>query len=138
MSESRKIIRVRDVMTKDVDVVEGVMTVADALRAMKHATSKALIVAKRHADDEYGIVLLSDIARQVLARDRAPERVNLYEIMSKPVVWVPPEMDVRYCSRLFHKFGLTLAPVLDAGTVVGVVSYDDIVLRGLAREVLGS
>lgn len=127
----KKITRVRDVMKPQIDMVDGLTTVADALRMMKHVETKALIVNKRHADDEYGIVLIADIARHVLARNRAPERVNVYEIMSKPVISVTPEMDIRYCARLFDKFGLTRAPVVDHGKIVGIVSYTDMVLKGL-------
>ena len=97
----RKVIRVRDVMKAKVDIVEGMMTVKDALTTMKHIETKALIVNKRHEDDEYGIVMLSDIAKYVLATDRAPERVNVYEVMSKPVICIDPDMDIRYCARLF-------------------------------------
>ncbi len=131
MNEPRKLVRVRDVMKESVDIVDGLITVADALRRMKHVNNLALIVDKRHADDEYGIVLLADIARQVLALDKSPERVNVYEIMSKPVLGVPPDMDIRYCARMFDKFGLSLAPVIDQGKVVGLVSYSGLVLKGM-------
>jgi len=130
MNEPRKLVRVRDVMKESVDIVDGLITVADALRRMKHVNNLALIVDKRHPDDEYGIVLLADIARQVLALDKSPERVNVYEIMSKPVLGVPPDMDIRYCARMFDKFGLSLAPVIDQGKVVGLVSYSGLVLKG--------
>jgi len=131
MNEPRKLVRVRDVMKESVDIVDGLITVADALRRMKHVNNLALIVDKRHPDDEYGIVLLADIARQVLALDKSPERVNVYEIMSKPVLGVPPDMDIRYCARMFDKFGLSLAPVIDLGKVVGLVSYSGLVLKGM-------
>lgn len=125
------VIRVRDVMKRHVDIVQGQTSVADALRTMKHVESKCLIVDKRHPEDEYGIVLLSDIARHVLAVNRAPERVDVYEIMSKPVLTVAPTMDIRYCARLFDKFGLSRAPVAQRGEIIGLVSYTDLVLKGM-------
>lgn len=134
MSEVRKVVRVRDVMKLHVDMVDGLLTVADALREMKHVETKCLIVNKRHDDDEFGIVLISDVARAVLAKDRSPERVNIYEIMSKPVLSVDPDMDIRYCARMFERFGLSRAPVVDEGKIVGIVSYTDMVLRGLYRD----
>ena len=127
-------IRVRDVMKSNYDLVDGILTVSEALEKMQHVETKSLIVDKRHDDDEYGIVLMSDIARDVLARDRAPERVNIYEIMSKPVISVHPDMDVRYCTRLLDRFGLSRAPVIEHQKIIGLVSYTDIVLKGLTLE----
>ncbi len=124
-------VRVKDVMKTQFDLIHGIETVADALRQAKHLETECLLVDRRNDDDEYGIVLLADIAKKVLGADKAAERVNVYEIMSKPVVSVDPDMDIRYCARLFERFGLTLAPVIQNRTMVGVVSYRDIVLRGL-------
>lgn len=129
----RKPIRVREVMKTKFDVVDGMTTVAEALRAMRHVETKALIVEKRHPDDEYGILLISDIARHVLAKDRAPARVNVYEIMAKPVISVDPDMDIRYCARLFERFDLSRAPVIENGAVIGIVSFTDMVLNGLCK-----
>jgi len=127
----KSIVRVRDVMRPDFDMVDGMDTVADALKNSKHPESKCFIVNVRHDDDEYGIVLLSDIAKHVIARDKSPERVNIYEIMSKPVISVDPDMDIRYCTRLFDNFGLSRAPVVESKKVIGIVGYTDIVLRGV-------
>ncbi len=133
MAEKRQLIRVRDVMRTRFEMIEGRDLVRVALEKMQHSDARALIVRKRHPDDEYGIVVLSDIARKVLARDRSPDRVNVYEIMSKPVIMVPADMDIRYCARLFERFGLGRAPVVDGGEIVGMVSYSVLVLRGLTR-----
>jgi CBS domain-containing protein len=129
-----KLVRVRDVMKSEFDVVDGLMTVSDALHEMKHQDTKSLIVDKRHDDDEYGIVLLSDIARLVLAKNKSPERVNIYEIMSKPVITVDPDMDIRYCARLFDKFGLSRSPVVENRKLLGIVSYTDMVLGGMLND----
>ena len=128
---NKVVIRVKDVMKPNVDIVDGLATVADALRDAKYLDTKCIIVDKRHDDDEYGMVLLSDIAKRVLAEDKAPERVNIYEIMSKPVISVHPDMDIRYCSRLFENFGIARAPVVEDQKVIGVIGYTDIVLRGM-------
>ncbi len=130
---ARELIRVRDVMKTSFDIVDGKMTVAEALETMKHVETKSLIVEKRHENDEYGMVLISDIAKNVLANDRSPRRVNIYEIMSKPVICIDPGMDIRYCARLFERFGLSRAPVVDNGHVVGIVSFTDMVLKGLVE-----
>ncbi len=130
----RQLIRVRDVMKTSFDMVDGMDTVAMALEKMLHVETKSLIVKKRNADDEFGLVMLSDIARQVLAIDRAPERVNIYEIMTKPALTVSPNMDIRYCARIFSRFDLSRAPVQEHGEVVGIVSYTDMVLKGLNRK----
>ena len=128
-----KLIRVRDVMKVDFDIVDGLMTVSEALKTMKHVDTKTLIVNKRHDDDEYGILLLSDIAKNVLAKDRSPARTNVYEIMSKPILPVDPQMDIRYCARFLERFGLSRAPVVENGKVIGIVSFTDLVLRGLVE-----
>ncbi len=130
----RKVVHVRDVMKTRIDMVDGMTSVSDALEMMKHIETKSLIVDKRHENDEYGIVLISDIAKQVLARDRSPDRVNIYEVMAKPVICVDPEMDIRYCARMFERFGLSRAPVIEQRKVVGIVSYTDMVLRGLVMK----
>jgi len=125
------VVRVRDVMLCEFDMISGQQTISEALANMKHVKTRLLMVDKRHPDDEYGIVRLGDIARQVLAKDRSPERVNVYEIMSKPVISVLPGMDIRYCARLFERFGLQRAPVIEGGKVLGIIGYDEMLLHWL-------
>ncbi len=132
MSE-RKLIRVRQVMRAEFYTVDGMATVDEALRIMKQNDAESLIVNKRHDEDEHGLLLISDIARHVLAKDRAPERVNVYEIMAKPIVAIDPATDIRYCARLFTRFDLSRAPVLENDKVIGFVSFTDLVLRGLCE-----
>lgn len=130
---NRKVIKARDVMHANHLEIDGMATVAEALSAMRKERSEVLIVKKRNENDAFGIVLLADIAKEVLARDRAAERVNVYEIMSKPVIPVEPDMDVRYVARMFQSFGLSNAPVIEHGRVIGIVSYSELVFEGLCK-----
>ena len=128
---ARKKVIVRDVMKNEYDIVDGMMTVKDAMMAMKYKNNKSFIVDKRDEHDEYGMVLISDIATKVLAVDKSPERVNIYEVMTKPTLTIDPEMDIRYAARLFDRFGLSRTPVVENGKVIGIISYTDMVLKGL-------
>jgi predicted transcriptional regulator len=127
----RERISVRTAMRTDVTFIDGSENVLDALRAMRDGQCTSLIVNKRSDHDEHGIVTLSDIAQQVIAKDRAPERVHIFEIMSKPVISVSPKMDIRYCARLFQKFGIRRASVVEDHKVVGMISYYHLVLEAL-------
>ncbi len=135
---NKPIVRVRDVMKSDFDMVDGMSTVAEALVNFKHIECKCFIVNRRHKDDEYGIVLLADIAKKVLAKDKSPERMNVYEIMTKPIFSVDPDMDIRYCSRLFEKLGQSRVPVVKDRQIIGIVGYTDIVLLGVRDRLMGA
>ena len=134
MKSLKPIVRVREVMKSEVDIVDGMLTVAVALKKMKNLDTRTLVVDKRHPDDEYRVVMFRDIAKRVLAPDLSPERINMYEIMSKPVISVDPQMDVRYCIKLFDRFGISRAPVLENGKIIGLVSYTDIVLKSVMLQ----
>jgi len=122
---------VRDCMKTNVTEVDGRMDVLSAMRVMKKVGATSLIVKRRDEGDEFGLLLFSDIAKKVIGRNRAPERVNVYEIMAKPVLTVRPDMHIRYCARMFENFGIGHAPVEENGKIIGMVSYYRLVLYGL-------
>lgn len=128
-------VSVADVMHSEFLCLDGLATVSEALKLMKAKSTHFVLVQKRDTDDEFGIVLVSDIAKQVLAVNRSPERTNIYEIMSKPVLSVRPEMNIRFCARMFDHFGISTAPVVKDGEILGVVTYDALVLKGLAADI---
>ncbi|MDE2670526.1 MAG: CBS domain-containing protein [Chloroflexota bacterium] len=127
-------IRVSDLMGGQVHTIDGLATAAQAMAMMKHLQISSLVVNRRHDDDELGVITVSDLAREVITHDRAPERVNVYEIMTKPALTVRSEMLARYAVRLLVRFGVSRALVLDDdGTPRGLVTLRDLVL-GLTPE----
>jgi predicted transcriptional regulator len=121
-------------MRTNVTEVDGTLDVLSALKVMKKVGATSLIVKRRDETDEYGLLLFSDIAKEVIARDRAPERVNVYEVMAKPVLTVRPDMQIRYCARLFENFGISHAPVVEDDKIVGIVSFYLLVLQGILPD----
>jgi len=126
----KQITRVMDVMTKDVIMVEPTATVSEALRLMRENRTSSVVVERRNDADEFGLVVVTDIAKGVLGKDLSPDRVNVYEIMSKPVLTLAAEMNVVYAVRMLVRFKLTRAMVVDhERNPLGIVTLRDMVLR---------
>ena len=126
--------QVRDCMRTEVTEVDGTLDVLSALKIMKKVGATSLIVKRRDDRDEYGLLQFSDVAKQVIAKNRAPERVSVYEVMAKPVLSVRPDMEIRYCARLFENFGISHAPVVENDKIVGIVSFYLLVLHGIMPD----
>ncbi len=120
---------VRDVMTPNPVMIDGLATVSEAVELMRDNNISSLIINKRDESDEYGVLAVHDIAEHVISRDRAPERVSVYEIMSKPVLSVDADMNLKYAVRLLFRFKLTRALVPENGKIAGLVTLRDMVLR---------
>lgn len=120
---------VREAMTPDAMVVDGLTTVSDALAVMRERDISSLVVERRNERDEYGLVLVGDIAREVVIANRVPARTHLYEVMSKPALSVDAQMRVRYAIRLMQRLGQTHALVVEGRQLVGIVTLRDLVVR---------
>ena len=127
-------IRVREVMTPAPWVIEGLATARQAVELMREHHVSSLIIDRRHDGDEYGMVTVHDIAGEVIGPDRSLDRVSVYEVMSKPVLTVDVEMDVKYAIRILARFRLSRALVTEKGTMVGIVTLRDMAIRFLDRR----
>ena len=131
MNAAIKQITVREVMKEEYGMIEDMETIHAALLMMKKLKTSVLVVDKRSKDDEFGLLLVSDIARKVMAKGRSYKRTNVYEVMNKPAILIDPSMDIRYCARLFSRFSLVRALVVEGGKVLGTISPNSLVLDGL-------
>jgi CBS domain-containing protein len=119
----------KDIMTREVITIRGSETVAEAVKLMKEKTLRALIVQPRHANDPYGMVTETDIIYKVAAFGHDPKKMRVYEIMTKPCIVVNPELGVEYVARLFAQSRIRRAPVIEGGTLVGIISVSDILFK---------
>ena len=72
-----------------------------------------------------------DIAEKVIGADRSIDRTSVYEVMSKPVLTVTTQMNIKYAIRLLSRFQLTRAFVVENEKVVGIVTLRDMAVRFL-------
>ena len=131
MSTKRSFQSAKEVMTKKVFFVDGMATAKEAVEIMRREKVDALIVEKRHAQDAYGIVMVNDFIKGVIIPDKTSEEVNVFEIMTKPAICVPANMDIRYVASLLMKVGLRMAPVEENGNYIGMVSLSDLILDNI-------
>jgi len=100
-------------------------SVIDAIRSMAEKHLGALLVMQ--GQELAGIVSERDYARKVILLGRSSSTTAVREIMSTPVVTLPPESTVDTAMRLMTERRIRHLPVVDAGRVVGVVSIGDLV-----------
>jgi len=122
-------VSVRDVMSPAPTTIDGLAPVSDAIAIMREKELSSLVIDKRHKGDEWGLIVVHDIAEKVIGLDRSPERVSVHEIMSKPVITVDSEMDIKYAIRLLARFQLSRALVEEKDKLIGIVTLRDMVFR---------
>jgi CBS domain-containing protein len=127
-SDNTSIIRARDVMHKGIVSIDGMATAKEAAAKMRLEKVACLLVEKRHKDDAWGIVVIQDFIKEVIIPGRSPSEVHAYEIMTKPVITVPADMDILYVARLINMAGIRRAPVEDKGELIGMVSLSSLIL----------
>lgn len=126
---TKPIIRVEDVMQTEVISIDGMASVADAATEMRNRKVSEVLVKKRHDDDAWGIVTVMDIVNDVIVPGKEGDTVLVYEIMTKPIISVPADMDIRYAIRLIHRMGVHRAPVERNGEIVGMITLSSLVLE---------
>ncbi|MGD9494873.1 MAG: CBS domain-containing protein [Armatimonadota bacterium] len=117
----------KDIMTTDVVTIDGNATVREAIDLMKERRVRCLVVERRDPEDCYGIVTQRDVVYEVVAWSRDPAEVKVHEIMTKPLVLVNKDLDLRHVARLMANVGLSRAPVIFDGKLQGIVSVSDII-----------
>ena len=113
---------VADIMHRNPTLVDGVAPISDALNLMRTHGIACLVVPRRDAKDEHGMLLITDIAREIVAKNRPIKRTQVYEIMTKPAPSLDAAMSVKYAIRHMEKFTLTHCIVLDGRELAGVVT----------------
>ena len=117
----------RDIMQVEIATILADASVAEAAALMRQEGVRSLIIEPRSEEDPYSIITYSDIVRKVLAEGLDPGEMPVENVMTKPVVLIPPTLQVEYIARLFRQTGIGHVPVVDCGKLLGVVSMTDLI-----------
>lgn len=111
--------------TPDIFAIAPGDAVLDAIKAMAQQRVGALLVME--GEQLVGIVSERDYARKIVLEGRSSRDTPVRDIMSAQLVTIAPDDSVGQCMQLMTDHRIRHLPVLDAGTVCGVVSIGDLV-----------
>lgn len=117
-------VTVREVMSSPVREAEGRLAIVEAARILCEERIGSLLVRAR--DD--GILTDTDIVRAV-KEGRDPERTTVSEVMSSPVLTVPPDATLVDAAERMDEHGVKKLLVTADGSYAGIVTTTDIVDR---------
>lgn len=115
---------VKDIMTKDVVVIESNRTAFDAAKVMAERELGCVIVVVQAFP--VGIITERDIVRRIVAK-RASFDTKVTEVMTKTLITVEPETSLREAARIMSSNKIRRLPVLKQNKLVGIVVASDFV-----------
>ena len=124
--------RVRDLMTRDVETVGPELAAAEAWRRMRQRRIRHLVVMRR--GEPCGIVSERDLGG---ARGESVRRAaTVAELMTPLAVTVDPGATVRQAANLMRGRVIGCLPVVDGSKLVGIVTTSDLLeMVGRSRGV---
>lgn len=121
---------VKDIMTKPVIVIRSSATVENAIWLMRTKRVRSLIVEEFYEEGPYGILTERDIVYNVIAKGRDPHFVRVHQIMRRPCICMPMEVNLQEAAKIFSETGIHRAPVIENGKLLGIVSLTDVLMKG--------
>lgn len=106
--------------------------VIEALKVMADREIGALVVME--AGVLAGILSERDYARKVILHGKSSHDIPVRDIMTRHVVTVGPSQTVDQCMALMTSKRIRHLPVIDGGSIVGVVSIGDLVKEVIAEQ----
>jgi len=123
-SEVDIMLRVGDVMVKEVITIDENMTVKEAADVMNKFEIGCLIaVGKGKAS---GILTERDMLKRVVAEGREATKIKVKEVMTAPLVVAEPKMDLAEAVKLMFQMKIKKLPVVEGTRLIGLVSLTDI------------
>jgi CBS domain-containing protein len=110
---------------RDIISVTADVSVLDAIKLMAEKTVGSLLIMQ--GDELQGIMTERDYARKVIIKGRSSETTEVGEIMTTDVCSASSQETVNDCMAIMNKRKIRHLPVIDDGTVVGMLSIGDLV-----------
>jgi len=117
-------LKVEDVMTKEVITIDERATVKEAAGIMDKNEISCLIALRK--GKAIGIITERDLLKRIIVEARNPEKTKVVKVMSSPLEVVAFGTDLEKALRLMFKKKIKKIAVVDKESLLGLVSLTDI------------
>lgn len=124
-------VTVKKIMSKDIQKVDGEITIKEATKVMKTKKIGCLLVEKDNVI--IGIVTETDIVRRLIAEGKDPESTQVKIIMSSPLITIDAGKSIIDANDMMDKNNIRHLAVKEDNIIIGVVSSRDM-MRPLYME----
>lgn len=111
-------------MIRNVITIEQERTTQDAAKLMAEHNIGSVIVVS--GGKPIGVVTERDLVRKVCARDIVSSSVPISEVMSAPLIWAEPEMELETAVQRMFNNKIRRLPILENEKLVGIVTVTDL------------
>ena len=122
-------ILVRDIMSKDVKVVQPNSKVREVVAKMNKFNIGSIVVVQ--GEKPVGVISERDILRRVVEPCLSPEALTARQVMTSPVVTINETASIEEAAKLMAKKKVRKIPVMNEQKLVGIVTFTDIVNKVL-------
>ncbi|KGK89698.1 inosine-5'-monophosphate dehydrogenase [Desulfosporosinus sp. HMP52] len=119
--------KVRDVMTRQIETVAPSSSVEEIARLMKRNDVGSIPVCE--GQKVLGIITDRDIVLKVIADGKNVSSVSAKDIMTSQVITVTSDQDVHEAARIMADNQIRRLPVIEQGRIAGIVALGDLAVE---------
>lgn len=117
-------LKVEDVMVKEVMTIDENSTVKEAAEVMNKFEIGCLIAVRK--GKAMGIITERDLLERIVAKAKDANKTKVKDVMSSPLIVVEPDMGLEEAVKLMFQMKIKKLPVVDGKRLVGLVTLTDI------------
>ena len=121
------LVLVRDIMSKDVQVVRPDTTIQEVVATMSKFDISSIMVVQ--SERPVGIITTRDVLSKVVVQCLAPRALTARQIMSSPLITIDEAATVEEAARLMAQRKVKTLTVMNNDKLAGVLTYTDIVFQ---------
>jgi predicted transcriptional regulator len=119
---------VSSIVQQNMAILDRSQTAAEAIAVMRDRSVRSVLVSDSKKEI-IGLVSKTDILYRIVSLHKSPERTRIEDIMSSPIISVPPEVSILDALAAMEKHNIRQLVVSSNSKVYGTISREDIVIR---------